>query len=146
MSLIRLTSLNKLINNVGLRLLNHPNCLKLSRNDFLFTNCRTMTQNGSSLVGQARFLSAKSLLNNQNNMSIKIRQNRQMHTSSTIYNSPNNNNNDDNINNDSDFPPNESTKMNALTTAHVPEDFPKIPMVAVSRNPLFPRFIKMIEV
>ena len=28
----------------------------------------------------------------------------------------------------------------------VPADFPDVPVVAVSRNPLFPRFVKMLEV
>ena len=36
--------------------------------------------------------------------------------------------------------------MNALAPIQVPDVFPKVPLVAVSRNPLFPRFIKMVEV
>jgi len=36
--------------------------------------------------------------------------------------------------------------MAALTTTTVPEHFPNIPVIAISRNPVFPRFIKMIEV
>jgi Lon-like ATP-dependent protease len=36
--------------------------------------------------------------------------------------------------------------MNALAPIQVPDFFPKVPLIAVSRNPLFPRFIKMIEV
>ena len=36
--------------------------------------------------------------------------------------------------------------MNALAPLQVPELFPNVPLVAVSRNPLFPRFIKMVEV
>ena len=35
--------------------------------------------------------------------------------------------------------------MTALAPVHIPEFFPKVPIVACS-NPLFPRFIKMIEV
>jgi Lon-like ATP-dependent protease len=34
----------------------------------------------------------------------------------------------------------------ALSTMNVPEVFPKVPVIAVSRNPVFPRFIKMLEV
>jgi hypothetical protein len=35
---------------------------------------------------------------------------------------------------------------NALAPIQVPDVFPKVPLIAISRNPLFPRFIKMIEV
>ncbi|GAB1607388.1 lon protease homolog, mitochondrial-like [Argonauta hians] len=34
----------------------------------------------------------------------------------------------------------------ALTTLSVPDVFPKVPIIAVTRNPVFPRFVKMIEV
>ncbi|KAM7012970.1 lon protease homolog, mitochondrial [Tautogolabrus adspersus] len=37
-------------------------------------------------------------------------------------------------------------QMTALTTMLVPEVFPNVPLIAVSRNPVFPRFIKIIEV
>ncbi len=36
--------------------------------------------------------------------------------------------------------------MTALAPIQVPEYFPKVPLIAVNRNPLFPRFIKMIEI
>ncbi|XP_041086688.1 lon protease homolog, mitochondrial [Polyodon spathula] len=36
--------------------------------------------------------------------------------------------------------------MTALTTMSVPEVFPNVPLIAVTRNPVFPRFIKIIEV
>ncbi|XP_056131990.1 lon protease homolog, mitochondrial [Lampris incognitus] len=36
--------------------------------------------------------------------------------------------------------------MTALTPMMVPEVFPHVPLIAVSRNPVFPRFIKIIEV
>lgn len=36
--------------------------------------------------------------------------------------------------------------MTALTPMMVPELFPNVPLVAVSKNPVFPRFIKIIEV
>ncbi|XP_033858163.3 lon protease homolog, mitochondrial [Acipenser ruthenus] len=36
--------------------------------------------------------------------------------------------------------------MTALTTMLVPEVFPNVPLIAVTRNPVFPRFIKIIEV
>ena len=36
--------------------------------------------------------------------------------------------------------------MGALSTMNVPEIFPKVPVIAVGRNPVFPRFVKMLEV
>jgi len=36
--------------------------------------------------------------------------------------------------------------MSALAPIQVPEYLPKVPLIAVNRNPLFPRFIKMIEI
>lgn len=38
------------------------------------------------------------------------------------------------------------SQMTALTPMMVPEVFPNVPLIAVSRNPVFPRFIKIIEV
>ncbi len=43
-------------------------------------------------------------------------------------------------------PPPPPPEMTALTTMLVPEVFPNVPLVAVNRNPVFPRFIKIIEV
>ncbi|XP_065100500.1 lon protease homolog, mitochondrial [Paramisgurnus dabryanus] len=37
-------------------------------------------------------------------------------------------------------------QMTALTPMIVPEVFPNVPLIAVNRNPVFPRFIKIIEV
>ncbi|XP_077082057.1 lon protease homolog, mitochondrial [Siphateles boraxobius] len=37
-------------------------------------------------------------------------------------------------------------QMSALTTMLVPDVFPNVPLIAVNRNPVFPRFIKIIEV
>ncbi|XP_034036080.1 lon protease homolog, mitochondrial [Thalassophryne amazonica] len=37
-------------------------------------------------------------------------------------------------------------QVTALTPMTVPEVFPHVPLIAVSRNPVFPRFIKIIEV
>ncbi|RXN37292.1 lon protease mitochondrial-like protein [Labeo rohita] len=36
-------------------------------------------------------------------------------------------------------------QMTALTPMLVPEVFPNVPLIAVNRNPVFPRFIKIIE-
>ncbi|XP_015506951.1 lon protease homolog, mitochondrial-like [Parus major] len=36
--------------------------------------------------------------------------------------------------------------ITALTPLLVPEHFPNVPLIAVTRNPVFPRFIKIIEV
>ena len=43
-------------------------------------------------------------------------------------------------------PPAVHPMMGALSTMNVPEIFPRVPVVAVSRNPVFPRFVKMLEV
>lgn len=40
----------------------------------------------------------------------------------------------------------ESSSSGALSTTTVPDRFPHVPLLAVNRNPVFPRFIKMIEV
>uniref|UniRef100_A0AAY4CZ94 Lon protease homolog, mitochondrial n=1 Tax=Denticeps clupeoides TaxID=299321 RepID=A0AAY4CZ94_9TELE len=37
-------------------------------------------------------------------------------------------------------------QMTALTPMMVPEVFPNVPLIAIGRNPVFPRFIKIIEV
>ncbi|KAM3618968.1 uncharacterized protein V6R79_001141 [Siganus canaliculatus] len=42
--------------------------------------------------------------------------------------------------------PYNSPQMTALTPMMVPEVFPNVPLIAVSRNPVFPRFIKIIEI
>ncbi|XP_013863510.1 lon protease homolog, mitochondrial [Austrofundulus limnaeus] len=42
--------------------------------------------------------------------------------------------------------PYSGAQMTALTPMIVPEVFPNVPLIAVSRNPVFPRFIKIIEV
>ena len=34
----------------------------------------------------------------------------------------------------------------ALSTVDVPEMFPNVPVIAINRHPVFPRFMKMIEV
>uniref|UniRef100_A0A8C3SD22 Lon N-terminal domain-containing protein n=1 Tax=Chelydra serpentina TaxID=8475 RepID=A0A8C3SD22_CHESE len=36
--------------------------------------------------------------------------------------------------------------MTALTPLLIPERFPNVPLIAVTRNPVFPRFIKILEV
>ncbi|XP_052280606.1 lon protease homolog, mitochondrial-like isoform X2 [Dreissena polymorpha] len=36
--------------------------------------------------------------------------------------------------------------MSALTTTTIPDYFPNIPVIAINRNPVFPRFVKLIEV
>ena len=34
----------------------------------------------------------------------------------------------------------------AIASVSVPETFPEVPVIAVARNPIFPRFVKMLEV
>ncbi|XP_076977161.1 lon protease homolog, mitochondrial [Tamandua tetradactyla] len=40
----------------------------------------------------------------------------------------------------------ESPVVTALTPMMIPDVFPHVPLIAVSRNPVFPRFIKIVEV
>lgn len=40
----------------------------------------------------------------------------------------------------------EGPVVTALTPMTIPDVFPQVPLIAVSRNPVFPRFIKIIEV
>lgn len=37
-------------------------------------------------------------------------------------------------------------RHHALAPVTVPETFPEVPLLPISRNPLFPRFVKMLEV
>lgn len=55
---------------------------------------------------------------------------------------------DDGGSSDSEPPivPAYSKPMGALTPMTVPEVWPIVPVIAVSRNPVFPKFIKIIEV
>ena len=36
--------------------------------------------------------------------------------------------------------------LQAVTTITVPEIFPEVPVIPISRNPIFPKFVKMLEV
>ena len=40
----------------------------------------------------------------------------------------------------------EDPNLGALAPITIPDVLPEIPVLAVSRNPLFPRFVKMVEV
>ncbi|XP_070541790.1 lon protease homolog, mitochondrial-like [Ptychodera flava] len=44
------------------------------------------------------------------------------------------------------MPPTPPPMMTSLTAMTVPEAFTPVPIIAVSRNPLFPKFIKMVEI
>lgn len=37
-------------------------------------------------------------------------------------------------------------KQHAIAPVTVPDNFPEVPILAISRNPIFPRFVKMLEV
>ena len=37
-------------------------------------------------------------------------------------------------------------KQHAIAPVSVPDNFPEVPILAISRNPIFPRFVKMLEV
>ncbi|XP_077988788.1 lon protease homolog, mitochondrial-like [Glandiceps talaboti] len=53
---------------------------------------------------------------------------------------------DSNSNGKGRFTPPTPPPMTSLTPMTVPESFTPVPIIAVSRNPLFPKFIKMIEI
>lgn len=40
----------------------------------------------------------------------------------------------------------ENQRSGALAAVTVPEEWPKVPVIAITRNPVFPRFIKIVEV
>jgi hypothetical protein len=106
------------------RLLNRNTTINLLRND-------SIRQMGS--------LSRKCLFNSTTTI------NRQIYTSSKLHDSSNNNNNNDDVNNNDLLPP--SSPTFALTTPQkIPDFFPNIPLIPVSRHLLFPGFLKMIEV
>lgn len=81
---------------------------------------------------------------------------RQLHVSSVRYD-------DSAKKDDDDIPPSNEKKeeeekletlhtplvmpsMNALAPQTVPELLPQVPCLAIARNPLFPRFVKMLEI
>ena len=104
------------------RLLNRNTKINLLRND-------SIRQMGS--------LSRKCLFNSTIN--------RQIYTSSKLHDSSNNNTDD--VNNNDLLPPSSSSPTFALTTQQkIPDYFPNIPLIPVSRHLLFPGFLKMIEV
>lgn len=41
------------------------------------------------------------------------------------------------------LPPNQ---MHAIAPVSIPDNFPEVPVLAISRNPIFPRFVKILEV
>ena len=36
--------------------------------------------------------------------------------------------------------------QHAIASVSIPDNFPEVPVLAISRNPIFPRFVKMLEV
>lgn len=47
-----------------------------------------------------------------------------------------------------DYPPVPGTSplQSALSTITIPEEFPFVPVIAINRNPVFPKFVKLIEI
>lgn len=37
-------------------------------------------------------------------------------------------------------------RHHAIAPVNIPDHFPEVPVLPISRNPLFPRFVKMLEV
>ena len=48
--------------------------------------------------------------------------------------------------NEDKIPPDAKNEQNALSTLQVPDFWPQLPVIAINRNPVFPKFIKMIEI
>lgn len=40
----------------------------------------------------------------------------------------------------------EDKKQTALAKVIIPDEFPDVPLITVPRSPVFPRFVKMLEV
>lgn len=36
--------------------------------------------------------------------------------------------------------------QHAIAPVSIPDNFPEVPVLAITRNPIFPRFVKMLEV
>lgn len=72
---------------------------------------------------------------------------RQIYTSSKLHDSSNNNNNNnDDVTNNDLLPPSSSPTFALTTPQKIPDFFPNIPLIPVSRHLLFPGFLKMIEI
>ena len=113
-------------------------------------------QNLTRLVSLARPLTS---LHHQNSSILIHKQfKRQFHASFQLLEDQKNNNDDppddiknvnqsnNNNNNNNNQVPLIMPSMTQLAPLQVPDFFPKVPLIAVARNPLFPRFIKMIEI
>jgi hypothetical protein len=123
-----------------------------------FRSNRSFTSTNNYLIKRSTLNLSNSLflINNGNNsiQSYYIRHHiKEFHSTSRLLDDKSNNNNDDNDGKNNTDNPNETTvpiaipNMSALAPlAKVPDFLPKIPIVAISRNPLFPKFVKMIEV
>ena len=40
----------------------------------------------------------------------------------------------------------ENVQQSALAPVSIPDNFPEVPILAITRNPIFPKFVKMLEV
>lgn len=111
------------------------------------------------LVNTTTCLRQSNLLRQTSVPALYLDQTRLFHRSVCLFekddNSGNDNKNDPNATTaTSDDSPNENIpgsplplpSIAALAPIEIPDHFPKVPLVAISRNPLFPNFIKMLEV
>ena len=39
-----------------------------------------------------------------------------------------------------------AARQHAIAPVSIPDNFPEVPVLAISRNPIFPRFVKILEV
>lgn len=126
-------------------------------------DCKNSIHKTSSQVYGYRNLNAKSVFS-QNGIwslrgridsdSVYLTQRSGFHRSACLYDQDENDNKKD----ETIVPTNNQPNVNdqniplaipalvALAPIQIPEFLPKVPIIAVSRNPLFPHFIKMLEV
>ena len=64
----------------------------------------------------------------------------------TAYNSSSNDDHEGDKESNNTDEEEEDANLGALAPITIPDVLPEIPVLAVSRNPLFPRFVKMVEV
>lgn len=109
-----------------------------------------------SLFRSKASLILKTKFNNLNRLSNELKSNsinpfKQIQSSSIIFSrnfcsdSTNQKKNESETSDyDSDKPPDKTES--ALSTLQVPEYWPQLPVIAINRNPVFPKFIKIIEI
>ena len=106
------------------------NCSGFNTSNFIFNHIASFSQRNYSCLSQARFSCSSS--NNGNDDGNQSSTNEILDTVTP-----------EDV---STQEPSVNPPSGALSTLTVPEIFPRVPVIAVCRNPVFPRFVKMLEV